>query len=112
MLPAIAAEKLADAVDGFLRGHRLHADEIVELFEAAKANGLPVRLHADQLSNLHGAALAAAMARCRLDHLEYADEASAIKMAAAGTVAVLLPGAYLFHSRDESRRSTFSESKA
>lgn len=96
MLPAIAAEKLADCVDGFCEGIAFTPDEIVELFKAAKAHGLPVRLHADQLSNLKGAALAAEHGALSADHVEYADEASAIKMAAAGTVAVLLPGAYYF----------------
>ena len=66
------------------------------MFDAAKALGLPVKLHADQLSNLHGAALAAAYGALSADHLEYTDEAGVAAMAKAGTVAVLLPGAFYF----------------
>ena len=66
------------------------------MFDAAKAAGLPVKLHADQLSNLHGAALAARYGALSADHLEYTDEAGVAAMAQAGTVAVLLPGAFYF----------------
>ena len=66
------------------------------MFDAASALGLPVKLHADQLSNLHGAALAARYGALSADHLEYTDEAGAAAMAQAGTVAVLLPGAFYF----------------
>ena len=66
------------------------------MFDAARAAGLPVKLHADQLSNLGGAALAARYGALSADHLEYADEAGAEAMAQAGTVAVMLPGAYYF----------------
>lgn len=96
MLPALAAEKLADAVDGFCEGIAFSPDEIARVFEAAKGHGLPVKLHADQLSNLHGAALAARFGALSADHLEYADEAGAVAMAKAGTVAVVLPGAFYF----------------
>ncbi|MGN6549048.1 MAG: imidazolonepropionase [Pararhizobium sp.] len=96
MLPAIAAEGLADAVDGFCEGIALSPEEIARVFDAARARGLPVKLHADQLSNLHGAALAARYGALSADHLEYTDEAGAVAMAKAGTVAVLLPGAYYF----------------
>lgn len=96
MLPAIAAEGLADAVDGFCEGIAFSPEEMSCVFEAAKALGLPVKLHADQLSNLHGAALAASFGALSADHLEYTDEAGAAAMAKAGTVAVMLPGAYYF----------------
>ena len=96
MLPAIAAEGLADAVDGFCEGIAFSPEQIARVFEAAKALGLPVKLHADQLSNLHGAALAARFGALSADHLEYTDEAGVAAMAQAGTVAVLLPGAFYF----------------
>ncbi len=95
-LPAIASDGLADAVDGFCEGIAFSPVEIARFFEAAKALGLPVKLHADQLSNLQGAALAARYGALSADHLEYADEAGVAAMAAAGTVAVLLPGAFYF----------------
>jgi imidazolonepropionase len=96
MLPAIAAEGLADAVDGFCEGIAFSPEEMARVFEAAKALGLPVKLHADQLSNLHGAALAASFGALSADHLEYTDEAGAAAMAKASTVAVMLPGAFYF----------------
>ena len=96
MLPAVAAEGLADAVDAFCEGIAFSPDETARVFEAARARGLPVKLHADQLSNLHGAALAARFGALSADHLEYTDEEGAAAMAAAGTVAVLLPGAFYF----------------
>jgi imidazolonepropionase len=96
MLPAIAAEGLADAVDGFCEGIAFSTDEMRLVFDAAKAHGLPVKLHADQLSNLHGAALAAEYGALSADHLEYTDEAGAEAMAKSGTVAVILPGAFYF----------------
>ncbi len=96
MLPAIAGEGLADAVDGFCEGIAFSPEQIARVFDAAKAAGLPVKLHADQLSNLHGAGLAASYGALSADHLEYADEAGAIAMAKAGTVAVILPGAFYF----------------
>ncbi|WP_242222075.1 imidazolonepropionase [Shinella zoogloeoides] len=96
MLPAVAAEGLADAVDGFCEGIAFSTAEMTEVFEAAKAHGLPVKLHADQLSNLHGAELAARYNALSADHLEYTDDAGAAAMAKAGTVAVILPGAFYF----------------
>ncbi len=96
MLPAIAAERLADAVDGFCEGIAFSPGQIARVFDAAKAAGLPVKLHADQLSNLHGADLAARYGALSADHLEYTDEAGAAAMAKAGTVAVILPGAFYF----------------
>jgi imidazolonepropionase len=94
LIPEIAGNKLADAVDGFCEGIAFSPDEIAQIFSAAKAHGLRVKLHADQLSNLHGAALAARFSALSADHLEYTDAEGAAVMAAAGTVAVLLPGAF------------------
>ncbi|MCZ0735982.1 imidazolonepropionase [Phreatobacter sp. AB_2022a] len=96
MLPAIAAKGLADAVDGFCEGIAFSPQEIARVFDAARTHGLPVKLHADQLSNLHGAALAASYGALSADHLEHTDEAGAAAMAKAGTVAVILPGAFYF----------------
>ena len=96
MLPAIEAEGLADAVDGFCEGIAFSPEQIARVFEAARQLGLPVKLHADQLSNLHGAALAARFGALSADHLEHTDEAGVAAMARAGTVAVLLPGAFYF----------------
>ena len=96
MLPAVAAEGLADAVDGFCEGIAFSPEEMAKVFDAAKRHGLPVKLHADQLSNLNGAALAASYNALSADHLEYTDEAGAEAMAKAGTVAVILPGAFYF----------------
>ncbi|MGB3539796.1 MAG: imidazolonepropionase [Mesorhizobium sp.] len=96
MLPAIAAEGLADAVDGFCEGIAFSTEQMARVFDAAEAAGLPVKLHADQLSNLHGAALAARYGALSADHLEYTDEAGAVAMAKSGTVATILPGAFYF----------------
>jgi imidazolonepropionase len=94
MLPAVAREGLADAVDGFCEGIAFSPAQIERVFATAAALGLPVKLHADQLSDLGGAALAARHKALSADHLEWTNEAGAAAMAAAGTVAVLLPGAY------------------
>lgn len=94
MLPAIAAEGLADAVDAFCEGIAFSPEQTARVFDKAKQYGLAVKLHADQLSNLHGAALAARYGALSADHLEYTDEDGARAMADAGTVAVLLPGAF------------------
>jgi imidazolonepropionase len=96
MLPQIAAEGLADAVDAFCEGIAFSIDETAQVFAKAQAFGLPVRLHADQLSNLHGAALAARFGALSADHLEYADDEGIAAMARAGSVAVVLPGAFYF----------------
>jgi imidazolonepropionase len=96
MLPAIARAGLADAVDAFMEGIAFSAEQTSRVFDAARALGLPVKLHADQLSNLGGAALAAQFSALSADHLEHTDEAGAAAMAKAGTVAVLLPGAFYF----------------
>ena len=94
MIPA--AVGLADAVDAFCEGIGFTPAQTERVFVAAHAAGLPVKLHAEQLSALHGASLAAAQGALSADHLEHADEADVRAMAAAGTVAVLLPGAYYF----------------
>ena len=96
VLPALAAEGLADAVDAFCEGIAFSIEQTARVFETARRLGLPVKLHADQLSNLGGAALAARFSALSADHLEYTDEAGAVAMAKAGTVAVLLPGAFYF----------------
>jgi imidazolonepropionase len=96
MLPQIAAEGLADAVDAFCEGIAFSPEETALVFAKARELGLPVRLHADQLSNLHGAALAARFGALSADHLEYADEQGIAAIAQAGTVAVVLPGAFYF----------------
>lgn len=96
MLPAVAKAGLADAVDAFMEGIAFSAEQTARVFETATGLGLPVKLHADQLSNLGGAALAATFSALSADHLEHTDEAGAAAMAKAGTVAVLLPGAFYF----------------
>jgi imidazolonepropionase len=96
MLPEVAREGLADAVDAFCEGIGFSAQQTERLFTAARAHGLPVKLHAEQLSNLHGAALAARFGALSADHLEHLDLAGIDAMAASGTVATLLPGAYYF----------------
>ncbi|MEM7743569.1 MAG: imidazolonepropionase [Pseudomonadota bacterium] len=93
-LDAAAAEGLADAVDGFCEGIAFTPAQIGRVFDRARDHGLPVKLHAEQLSNLGGAALAASYQALSADHLEYLDDAGVAAMAAAGTVAVLLPGAF------------------
>jgi imidazolonepropionase len=96
IIPAAAHAGLADAVDGFCETIGFSAAQIERVFQAAKAHGLPVKLHAEQLSNSHGAALAARHHALSADHLEHLDDAGIVAMASAGTVAVLLPGAYYF----------------
>ena len=94
MIPTLASEGLIDAVDGFCETIAFTPDEIARVFAAARRAGLPVKLHADQLSNSGGAALATRFGALSADHLEYADEDGLAAMASAGVVAVLLPGAY------------------
>ncbi|KQV58762.1 MULTISPECIES: imidazolonepropionase [unclassified Caulobacter] len=96
MIPAIAARGLADAVDGFCEGIGFSPAQIRRVFEAARDHGLPVKLHAEQLSNLSGAALAVEFDALSADHLEHLDAAGVAAMAASRTVATLLPGAYYF----------------
>lgn len=94
MLPAVAAEGLADAVDAYCEGIGFSPEQTGRVFRAAQALGLPVKLHADQLSDLGGAALAAAHGALSADHVEFTSEAGVAAMARHGTVAVLLPGAF------------------
>ncbi len=96
MLPAVARSGLADAVDAFCETIAFTADETARIFTAAAALGLKVKLHADQLSDLGGAGLAARFGALSADHLEYTSLDSVRAMAASGTVAVLLPGANYF----------------
>jgi imidazolonepropionase len=101
-LPRAAAEGLADAVDAFCEGIAFSPAQCARVFEAARVVGLPVKLHADQLSDLGGAALAAGCGALSADHLEWTTDAGVQAMAAAGTVAMLLPGA--FYALRETRR--------
>lgn len=94
MLPSLADEELVDAVDAFCEGIGFTHAETQRLFEKATALGLPVKLHAEQLSDLGGAALVARYNGLSADHLEWTSDDGVRAMAAAGTVAVLLPGAY------------------
>ena len=96
-IPALRAahdEGLVDAVDGFCETIGFELTQMARVFEAAKALGLPVKLHAEQLSNMGGAKLAAGYGAISAEHLEYLDEAGVQAMAEAGTVAVILPGAF------------------
>lgn len=93
-LPRVIDDGLADAVDAFCESIAFSPDQTRRVFDAAKAAGLPVKLHADQLSDLGGAALAAEYGALSADHLEYTSEDGVAAMAKAGTVAVLLPGAF------------------
>ena len=93
-LEAAHAAGLVDAVDGFCEGIAFSPEQIGRVFDKAKSLGLPVKLHAEQLSNLGGARLASAYGGLSADHLEYADATDAQAMAKAGTVAVILPGAF------------------
>ncbi len=100
-LHAAHAEALVDAVDAFCEGIAFSPMQVARLFDAARSLGLPVKLHAEQLSNLNGASLAAGFHALSADHLEYLDAAGVSAMAAAGTVAVILPGA--FHTLRETQ---------
>ncbi|MES2714733.1 MAG: imidazolonepropionase [Pseudomonadota bacterium] len=95
-LPALVADGLVDAVDAFCDHIAFTPAQTRRMFDAARALGLPVKLHAEQLSNQQGAALAAGYGALSCDHLEHLDDAGIQAMAAAGTVAVLLPGAFYF----------------
>ena len=88
------AEDLIDAVDGFCEGIAFSRDEMAAIFDHARALGLPVKLHAEQLSDLHGAEMAARLGAISADHLEWLGQDGIDAMAASGTVAVLLPGAF------------------
>ncbi|HVI98154.1 MAG TPA: imidazolonepropionase [Sphingomonas sp.] len=96
MIPAVAEAGLADAVDAFCENVGFTRAQTERVFKAAAAHGLPVKLHAEQLSNSHGAALAARHGALSADHLEHLDADGIAAMAKAGTTAVLLPGAFYF----------------
>ena len=96
MLPALAGQGLVDAVDAFCERIAFSSAQTERVFAAARALGLPVKLHAEQLSDQGGAALVARYGGLSADHLEHLTPAGVVAMAAAGTVAVLLPGAYYF----------------
>lgn len=96
MIPAVAEAGLADAVDAFCEGIAFSPEQTDRVFGAAEAHGLPVKLHAEQLSALGGATLAARHHALSADHLEHATDADVAAMVQAGTVAVLLPGAFYF----------------
>jgi imidazolonepropionase len=96
VLPEVAAKNLAVAVDAFCEGIGFTPAQTERIFKAAKDLGLAVKLHAEQLSDLGGAALAASYGALSADHLEYVSEAGVKAMADSGTVAVLLPGAFYF----------------
>jgi imidazolonepropionase len=110
LLPAVRAERLADAVDAFCETIAFSPAQISRLFDAASAAGLPVRLHADQLTDGGGAALAARYRALSADHLEYASADGIAALARAGTVAVLLPGA--FYSLRETQRPPIAALRA
>jgi imidazolonepropionase len=96
MIPAIATAGVADAVDAFCENIGFTTEEVDYVFSAARENGLAVKLHAEQLSNQNGSALAARYHALSADHLEYLDDSGIAAMAQSGTVAVLLPGAFYF----------------
>ncbi|TMJ29423.1 MAG: imidazolonepropionase [Alphaproteobacteria bacterium] len=95
-MPAVAKAGLADAVDAFCESIAFSPEQVARVFETARGFGLPVKLHAEQLTTLGGAQLAARFGALSADHLEHADEAGIQALAQAGTVAVLLPGAFYF----------------
>ena len=95
MLPAVSQGNLADAVDAYCERIAFSAEQVARIFEAATELGLAVKLHADQLSDGGGAELAASFGALSADHLEYTPDSGIRAMADAGTVAVLLPGAFL-----------------
>ena len=101
-LDAAAEEGLADAIDGFCEGIAFTPDQIETVFKRAEMHHLPVKLHAEQLSNIGGTRLAARHGALSADHLEYADEGDAAALAQSGSVAVLLPGA--FYTLRETRK--------
>ncbi len=96
MIPAVAAQQLAQAVDVFCESIAFTPAQTEQVFRAAQRHGLAIKIHAEQLSNQHGAELAAKLGALSADHLEYLDDAGIAAMQAAGTIAVLLPGAFYF----------------
>ena len=95
-LPRAASQALVDAVDAFCEGIAFSVEEVESVFEVARRLGLPVKLHAEQLSNLGGAKMAARFGALSVDHIEYLDEDGVDAIAKSGTVAVLLPGAFYY----------------
>jgi imidazolonepropionase len=95
LIPAVAAQELADAVDAYCEKFAFNEEQIAKVFACAQSHGLPVKLHADQLSDGNGAALAAQFNAMSADHLEHSSARGIAAMRKAGTAAVLLPGAYL-----------------
>ena len=95
-LPLAFSEGLVDSVDAFCEGIAFSVEEVESVFEVARSLGLPVKLHAEQLSNLGGAKMAARFGALSVDHIEYLDEEGVAAIAASGTVAVLLPGAFYY----------------
>ncbi|MGL5048704.1 MAG: imidazolonepropionase [Shewanella sp.] len=96
MLPAVIAENLADAVDVFCENIAFNLEQTERVLSAAKAAGLAIKLHAEQLTNMGGSALAARLGAKSVDHIEYLDEAGVKALSESGTCAVLLPGAFYF----------------
>lgn len=96
MMPVLQQQKLIDAVDVFCEGIGFSTEQSRKVFSVASELGLPVKAHAEQLSNIGGSALVAEFGGLSADHIEFLDEAGVAAMAQAGTVAVLLPGAYYF----------------
>jgi imidazolonepropionase len=96
MLPAVMADNLADAVDVFCEGIAFNLEQTERVLSAAKAHGLAIKLHAEQLSNIGGSEMAAKLGALSVDHIEFLDEAGVKAIAASGTCAVLLPGAFYF----------------
>ena len=114
VLPRVAQQGLADAVDAFCEGIAFSPEQTARMFEAAARHGLPVKLHADQLSNLHGAALAARHGALSADHLEHCDAAGIAAMARAGTVATLLRDmgfemSWVFDDRSRPRTAVYAQ---
>lgn len=110
LIPAVAEQQLADAVDAYCETFAFNPGQISRIFETARSCGLPVKLHADQLSDGGGAALAARFHALSADHLEYATPAGVAALAKAGTTAVLLPGAFL--TLDETQQPPIGELRA
>jgi len=110
MIPTAAREGLADAVDAFCEGIAFTPAQTRRVFEAARAHRLPVKLHADQLSDTGGAALAAEFDALSVDHLEYTNDTGVTALARAGSVAVMLPGA--FHVLRETRMPPIADLRA
>ncbi|MBB1268454.1 imidazolonepropionase [Shewanella sp. SR44-3] len=96
MLPAVVAEHLADAVDVFCEGIAFNLEQTERVLNAAKAHGLGIKLHAEQLSNIGGSEMAARLGALSVDHIEYLDEVGVKALSESGTCAVLLPGAFYF----------------